>query len=424
MKLNHFTLKYLAAAMLVILSAWAAVFYINILDEVYDSLDDGLDNYRLLIIRKARKDKTVLEKAAFGEGNYEIREIRAGEALKRKDVYKDTLMYMDFENDLEPVRMLTTVFRDGAANYELKIISSMVEEDDLMEDLFYALIWLYVILLTSILLVNHVLLRRTWRPFYAALDRLRDFRLGKTAAAPVGKSNISEFRELDREVTDLLERTNRAYESQKQFLENAAHELQTPLAISLSRLELLAEKDTVAEPERRAIGEVIRTLERMKRLNKSLLLLSRIENRQFAGEEPVDLRAMALTILGEFEDLTGFRRLKVSVTGEFHPVARMNRDLAQIFWTNLLKNAIVHNIEGGVIELIFAPQGFLLRNSGIHRPLAGERLFQRFYQEDTANKNSTGLGLAITGAIAETYDIRLIYSFDGLHQWQALFPAP
>ena len=125
MKLLNQSLIYLSIPIFLIVSIWAVVFYYNMLNEIYDSIDDGLDNYKLLIIQKSKRDSTVLQKKAFDESNYAISEIQKPRALTIRDMYKDTLMYMLNEEEMEPVRMLTTAFNHGNQYYELKVISSM-----------------------------------------------------------------------------------------------------------------------------------------------------------------------------------------------------------------------------------------------------------------------------------------------------------
>ncbi|WP_138478568.1 sensor histidine kinase [Dyadobacter bucti] len=411
--LNH-TLKYLAFALFGILSVWAVIFYVNMLDEVYDSLDDGLDNYKMLIIEKAHADRSTLHKTEFAEGNYEIREISRESAKKIKDVHKDTLMYMPYEEDMEPVRLLTTSFKLDKKYYELKVISSMVEEDDLIEDLFFALIWLYIALLASILIVNNFLLKKVWKPFYKLVDQLKNFRLGKHQSFQAEDTNVKEFKVLSESVTSLVQHALETYNSQKQFIENASHELQTPIAISMNRLELLAEKNELTEAGLETIGQVIQTLERLTRLNRSLLLLSKIENRQFGETETVSVNAVVSGLREEFADFAAYKGVVISIAEKNQLNVVMQRDLAIMLISNLMKNAIVHNHTNGVLDIEIGTGYFKISNSGSAIPLDQEKIFRRFHKE-SGDKNNTGLGLAIVKAIADLYGFRITYDFDGKH---------
>ncbi|GLU52519.1 sensor histidine kinase [Dyadobacter frigoris] len=420
MKLLNHTLKYLSITLFVIISVWAAIFYINMLDEVYDSLDDGLDNYKLLIIKKAQEDSTILTRNEFAESNYEIREIPETLALPQKDIHMDTLMYMLNEEDFEPVRMLTSAFRLNNRYYELKVISSMVEEDDLIEDLFYSLIWLYVALITSIIIVNNFLLKKTWKPFYLLLEQLKQFKLGKDPVITPAETEVKEFKELNEAVGLLINRSLEAYNGQKHFIENASHELQTPLAISINKLELLAEKEDQTETNLIAIGQVIQTLERLTKLNKSLLLLSKIENKQFQDNEQVNINSVFKTIIEEFTDFADYKNVSFSFRENGQLLVEMNKNLAEILITNFIKNAIVHNIPNGFVRIIINPSSFTIHNSGSEVPLNQEYIFKRFHKK-TNEKNSTGLGLAIVKAIANLYDLSIGYSYENGHQMTVSF---
>lgn len=411
MKLRNYTLKYLSLFLPLIIGVWAAVFYFNMIDEVYDSIDDGLDNYKTLIIKKALEDSSLLHKSSFGESNYLLKEIGEADALAMRDVYKDTSMYMLNEEDFEPVRMLTTAFAYHEKYYELKVISSMVEEDDLVEDLLYSLIGLYIVLLASMLIINNLLLEKLWKPFYVLLEDLKNFRLHKQEALQVPHSGIDEFNKLNEAVSLMTANALETYKSQKQFIENASHELQTPLAISINKLELLSDK-MVDAPSAEQLVSVIETLERLTRLNKSLLLLSKIENRQFNDHELVDFNVLCRQQAEDFADFASFREVVIHIHENEPLKVKMDKGLASVLVTNLLKNAIVHNIKGGSVEITLDQSELRFSNSGKAGSLDGEKIFRRFYK-DSPEKNTTGLGLAIVKAITGLYGFSIRYEFTG-----------
>jgi len=415
MKLINYTLLYTSIALLFIVGAWAGIFYVNMLDEIYDSIDDGLANSKLLIVQKAQTDTSLLYKNEFGESNYSIQQITESKALATHDLYKDTLLYMESEEDKEPVRMLTTSFAAPAGKfYELKIISSMVEEDDLIEDLFYSVLWLYIILIVSVLFVNNIVLKKVWKPFYHAIDYLQLYKLGKSSTTIPVSTKVKEFKLLNETVSTLLARNLEAYNSQKQFIENASHELQTPLAISISKLELLTEKEDTSGDQLQTISQVIQSLERMTRLNKSLLLLSKIENKQFASDERVDFNILFKQTMDDFLDLSEFKEVHIVYYEEGHLIKRMNKDLAQILVSNLLKNAIVHNVVGGTVDITVRENFFSISNNGALNALNSEKLFSRFYKE-SVEKGTTGLGLSIVKAILDLYKGSISYDFSDKH---------
>jgi hypothetical protein len=123
MKLLNYTSIFFSAALLVIISLWAAVFYYTLLIEIYDSIDDGLDNQKGLVIRKAADDPTILQKNNFDETDYAINEIPAQAAVNFRDTYIDTMMFMQNEKSDEPVRLLKTVFLQNGKYYQLRVVT-------------------------------------------------------------------------------------------------------------------------------------------------------------------------------------------------------------------------------------------------------------------------------------------------------------
>jgi signal transduction histidine kinase len=420
MKLHNHTLLYISVAMFFIIGVWASIFYIQILDEIYDSIDDTLENYKIIIIKKAKTDSTIFYKSDFEENNYSIKKIDAEDAKHRKDLCMDTLMYMENEKDLETVRLLKTVFTINHVDYyELKVISSMVEEDDLMKNLFYSLLWLYGILLVSIFIVNTILLRKIWKPFYNLIHQLEHFNLTKSMfVAPSTK--VHEFKLLTNSLESLLKKNLELYTSQKQFIENASHELQTPLAISINKLELLSEKNNLAEADMLLLAAVIENLQRLTRLNKSLLLLSKIENKQYAEETSVSFSSICKRLTEDFGDFASFKNIQLSYIEQGELIVHMNADLAEILCSNIIKNAIIHTANDGNVSVIVNQHSVLFENTG-DKALDSEKIFHRFYK-NAVEKNNTGLGLAIVKSIADKYSFVLQYSFKDKHRIEIVFP--
>jgi signal transduction histidine kinase len=420
MKLLNYTSIFFSAALLVIISLWAAVFYYTLLIEIYDSIDDGLDNQKGLVIRKAADDPTILQKNNFDETDYAINEIPAQAAVNFRDTYIDTMMFMQNEKSDEPVRLLKTVFLQNGKYYQLRVVTSMVEEDDLVKQLFISILWLYLGLILTIILFNNFLLKKIWQPFYQLLKQLKKFRLDKPEPVANIKTKVDEFSILNETVQKFVQRNIDTYTSQKHFIENASHELQTPLAISINKLETLAEGGQLNPEQLELLASSLDHLDRLTRLNKSLLLLSRIENRQFAQQSPVDLNTITKKILADFSDQLTFSNLRLNLIEKRPCIQKMNPDLATILLINLVKNAIVHNTPGGHITIIIDNDSLKVENSGIDKPLDKEKIFSRFHA-DQSTQSSTGLGLAIVKAISDLYGFKTTYQFEQKHIIQISF---
>lgn len=420
MKLQNYTLRYLAITLLAVIPIWAGLFYVLILDEVYDNIDDDLKNSKIIIIRQAFADEKLLNTPEFGINKFTIKPLPKGN-YSYKDEFSTSAEFMEYDDDNEPIRTLKTIFNDKNGNpHELTVKASIVEEDELLEDLALALLGLYIMLVISILAVNHFLLKRIWKSFHAILDNLKNFKLGTGIRPKPVDSPIDEFKVLAKEVEEMLQRNEVIYSSQKQFIENASHELQTPLAISINKLELFAENNTLPEEQMIEIGKITDTLNRLVRLNKSLLMLSKIENQQYAEEELIDFNELIRQLADDFSDLAAYKKITIEVIENAPLHFSMNKGLATALISNLLKNALIHNHQGGSVEIVVHENSFTISNSGTAQPLNPEIIFNRFYRHTHTNE-STGLGLAIVKSIINTYSISIAYSFNGRHQFKLSF---
>lgn len=416
MKLLNHTLKYLSLTLLVVIGVWALLFYLRMIEEVEDSLDDGLGNTKMIVIQRMARDPSIADRSGFSEHSYLINRISEKSALNFRDQYQDTLMYTLNEKTLEPFRMLKTAFREKGEYYLLTLVASAVEQDDLLRNLLYSIVLLYLIILISIFAINNWLLKRIWSPFYVLLNRLKEFRLENQRQIELPATNVTEFQEVSAAVKTLVAHSINSYVNQKQFIENASHELQTPLAVSLSRLEMLSEEEGLTDKQSALIGQVISDLKRIGRLNSSLLLLTKIESKQFLEVKRIDVGEIIDKLVEDFRDFAELKKIKVSVDKKHKIQLRINPELALVLFSNLTKNAIVHNKYGGSLHVEINSNMIRISNTGELTAMDEEKIFRRF-QKGGSQSSGTGIGLAITRSITELYDFELKYNFDGLHHF-------
>lgn len=413
MKLLNQSIGIIALFVLGIIGLWAVIFYYSMIGEIKESVDEGLSNYKRQIIYRAYRDTALLKHVNFDEGFYAIRQISENEALAVRDTYRDTLIYIrkgnDDDSEPEPFRMLTTAFEDDGLFFELRVIHSMVEREDLINQLFKTTIWLYVVLIVSILFINNFVLRRVWRPFYHFLGQLKKFRLGGSDSFPTVKTKTREFIDLQDATHTLLRHNTASFEQQKQFIGNAAHELQTPLAIALNKLELLLEKGELRRHQVEDIGETMAVIERLIRLNKSLLLLTKIENHQFLDRQIVSFNQIVNNGLQELEEMADFRGIGFSIQQSAELSAMMDPSLAEIFIFNLLRNAVFHSKSQSLITVNITKREIQFINDG-KKALDATTIFNRF-QKSGSESGGSGLGLSIVKAIADLYGFDISYSF-------------
>lgn len=417
MKLLHYTYRKLSLMLFLLMAVWGVLFYYAMLDEVVDETDDTLENYGDILIKSALEDPSVLETKGTLMSFYKFRPISEEEGRHFRMVFYDSSIYIELEDENEPVRVMRTAFRmpDGQF-YELELMISILERDDMIEAILWYLGALFLLFLICTSIGIRLVLKGVFRPLHQLLDWLHSIRPGKEVPPLDNSTRIREFRELGDAAIDMGNRSYRAYEEQKQFIENASHELQTPLAIVRGKVELLAESETLTEQQMKELEAIYTTLGRAVKLNKSLLLLSRIENGQYAEMEDVSVEEILDNLLPDLLDIYEQRQVHLIRKQGEHPfIIRCNHSLAQILISNLVKNSLLHNREGGELQILTTQSSLVIKNSG-DAPLDDERLFRRFYHGAEGKKDSTGLGLAIARSIALSVSLELTYEWhDGMH---------
>lgn len=412
MKLINRTLLLLSIILFVLVSLWAVLFYFQLLSQVKTIVDQGLAHYKIIVIDKLSKDTEIEQNPFFEENNYILKQVSEDFALRVRDNYKDTLVFSKLKNTTYQTRLLTTAFANFRGDYyEMKLISNELNKGALLKKIAISLIWLYILLFVCIILVNNFVLKKTWQPFYELLSYLDKFRLDKEALPKFSKTNIEEFKLLNHSVKSLIETNIGIYKNQKHFIENVSHELQTPLAIGVNKLELLAGDKRLSKEQIEKIGGIIETFQRMSALNKSLLLFSKIENRQFIATKEVSFGNLFSKVIEDFTDFSKYKNIQINYIKLTDWTYLINPDLALILVMNLVKNSIIHNIKGGKVTITLNKASFTIENTGAEPELSSIKMFQRFNKK--ANQNSsTGLGLAIVKAITDVSGLVINYSYE------------
>lgn len=397
----------------IMLSAWAVFFYIAIIAEVNDEVDDSLEDYSETIIIRALAGEELPSKNNGSNNQYYLTEISNEYALLHEKVcYKDSMIYIAEKEETEPARILTTIFRDEAGLYhELTVSTPTIEKEDLKGAILGWIIFLYMALLLTIILTCIWVFHRNMKPLYELLRWLDGYHIGKESQPLKNETKIMEFRKLNEAVIRNAKRSEHLFEQQKQFIGNASHEIQTPLAICQNRLEMLMEDDSLSESQLEELVKMYQTLEYITKLNKSLLLLSKIDNGQFPETKEMELNTLLKQYIDDYKEVYAYRKIELNVEERGIFRISMNESLAVALLTNLLKNAFVHNIDGGHIRIVITNRSITFCNSGIKQSLNQTHIFERFYQGNK-KEGSTGLGLAITDSICKLQHLTLRYYFE------------
>ena len=411
MKLFHLVLWRISLALIVVLTVWAGFFYMAVVEEVNDEVDDTLEDYSEGLIIRALSGEDMPTASNGSNNQYYLYEVSESYAASHPQItYRDEMVFITEKSETEPARVLITIFRTEDERYmELVVYTPTIEKLDLLRAILGWIIFLYVLLLLIILSINIWVFRKNMKPLYVLLKWLDSSQLGKKNEPLENTTKITEFRKLNAATMAFAERGEKLFEQQKTFIGNASHEMQTPLAICRNRLEMLMEDETLTEHQLNELIKTHQTLENLTRMNRSLLLLCKIENGQFADTRSVCLNDILAHYLDDYKEVYAYRNITVTVTTDSSFCVEMNDSLVSVLVTNLLKNSFVHNIDGGFIYIKITANTFEISNTG-ERPLDRERIFERFYQGQKKG-GSTGLGLALVDSICKANHLTIDYTY-------------
>lgn len=351
---------------------------------------------------------------------YDIAEGKADPGTELNEP-RDTTIYYAGKKQSIPFEALTGQFSFNGLSYTVTTYVSSVEISHLIIKVFLAQAFILLLLLIAIVILNRRSSRSLWKPFFTTMKKVNEYDI--TRSQPIelpGHTGTAEFDELNKTLTNLIEKVNNAYHHQKQFVENASHEMQTPLAIIRSKLELLINKPELNEKVAALLGDITEANDRLSQMNRTLLLLTKIENNQFPETQPVNLYHTLQQFLNNFQNhYDDFPVLTIGMKEGV--VVHANYSLIEILISNLLKNAIVHNVPEGKINLTLNESEMIIANTGLPPEVSTDELFERFKKGSHRTK-TTGLGLALVKQICRLYNYSVNYEYsEGWHKVTVIF---
>ncbi|NCI51998.1 HAMP domain-containing histidine kinase [Sediminibacterium roseum] len=317
--------------------------------------------------------------------------------------------YNKLEDEKEPIRQLSFTVNAGGKLYMVSVNQSKTETEDLLQLIILVTVCMIAFILLSNYLINRKLITRLWKPFYTTIDTIKDYQLAVKTPLQLSKQDIDELDLLNDSLNKMTTRIYQDYVALKTFTENASHEMQTPLAVIRSKVESMLQ---LAEGKELFIQQLL-TIEdatlKLSKLHQSLLLLTKLGNRQFELSENINLTQILQAKLAEREELIEAQELTVAVTAD-EVCLSFHKHLAEIMINNLLNNVIRYTPMHGTVAISLNDYSLSIKNYAADGPLNKEKIFQRFYKEEQLAE-STGLGLAIVKEICTLAGFTIAYNY-------------
>ncbi|WP_163713402.1 sensor histidine kinase [Mangrovibacterium lignilyticum] len=409
-KLNR---NYIAYSFLCLIIAGIVIYY-SISIVVSIQLEEKLKNSTLQI-------ETMLKQGE--EINYlpSLVEVSKISAANLPPLYSDTVIYNNYEDEYEEYRQLSKTVHANGQHYLITVRESKIESEDLAITL-VVVIFLTLILFTgSLVFLSRKVMVKIWAPFYQNLKTIKQFSVKDHFPVQLKQTNIQEFDELNEVLSLLTTKISDDYRSLKQFTEDASHEIQTPLAIITAKLEALIDDSELSTQQTETIRSVFNSVRRLSRLNQGLVLLTKIENNQFVDSKILSVNLLIEEKLQDFHELLELKEIQAETLVKAELMLETNPVLADIVINNLFSNSVNHNSPKGKIQINILKEQLEICNSGEAPIRNSERLFARFYKENSSSK-SVGLGLAIVNKICEVQGWQVDYRFEaGMHCFRIQF---
>ena len=391
---------------------WGWLSYRTMSKKIHADTDLILKSYSSDIIMRLLSGKELPERFNGAYNTYYIQSLTPEEAAESPAVeYGEAEAFLKSQEDFASSRIRSQIFQDNEGNFR-KITVSLptFEQDMLIEHVFWWTMLLFIVLLASVLAIGLVLLNYNMKPLYRLLDWIDRYEPGVQGSKVPSDTDIVEFRKLASAIEHAVTRFETQYEERKIFIGNASHELQTPLAVCSNRIEMMLEHPDMTEALAEEMIKVHRSLSGLIRLNKTLLLLSKIENGQFPQTADVDMNALAKESIELHQEIYDHKNIAAEIDGEDRFVHRIDEQMASVLIGNLVKNAFLYTPSGGTINVTMSKTGFSISNTG-NAPLDKDKVFRRFYQPSGRKEGATGLGLALAYSVCMNNGVDITYEF-------------
>ncbi len=415
LKIQTYTNRYYLLALLVFFSFAGILLYFLIQYDLDRELDEELISERAKILNVMSRIDSLDINASLLNDNISYSKI--SQSRFENTVLCDSTMLDNESNEFIPYRLIKFTAKTKYCNYKIFIRKSEIESSDLVAGIFISLMIVFILSGTLLFVSNYYFSKRLWAPFLETIRIIKSLKLNDISDNLEFKtSNISEFNDLNLSLQQMSQRIKSDYIQLKDFSENASHELQTPLAIIHSKLESLLQSKELNKNDAMLINQALESTVRLSNLNRTLLMLTKIENQQFSNKQKVSFADTFSKYIDLYNELISNKNLKVQFNSDMDFVYEIDPVLSDILVSNLLNNSIRHNNLNGHISISIFENGFEIINSGNAPDSSPESLFIRFKKGNSTSGN-IGLGLALVKEIvsANSLYIKYVYS-EGLHK--------
>jgi signal transduction histidine kinase len=408
-KLLHKTQQVYIIYLIIIFLIIAPLFYFTTKKLYLEDTQETLKLNKDRFVKQILPDFKIKDIKTWNKYNPDNLILINNSSLKKDSIFS-TFFYNKLENEYEPYCVLYSPIKIENKPYLYTAKINLVETEDLILNIAILFISLVILLMFGMLVITQRLSRSIWKPFYSLINQIENFEIDKYTLPEFAPTNIEEFNRLNNAIEKLINRNIKIYNTQREFIDNAAHELQTPLAIFRSNIDLLIQSENLTTKQAQIITTINKNIDKLIKLNKNLLILSKIDRNTEIEVEQFNLNEILEKQISFFKEQANAKQVNFQYKCENNILVTANKNLTEILCSNLLLNALQHNIDNGIVSVEIKQNRLIVSNTSNQPEITNDRLFNRF-AKSPQNKQGNGLGLAIVKKIIDQNNWKISYMY-------------
>ncbi|MCK5344260.1 MAG: HAMP domain-containing histidine kinase, partial [Candidatus Heimdallarchaeota archaeon] len=274
-------------------------------------------------------------------------------------------------------RKKTIVFEEQGTFYQLVITKSLQDFYRLKNDIFGALIPAFIILAVAIILFNSLLSGSLFKPFNKILSQMRTYKVGSGAGIKSVNTTTTEFRKMQQLYHEMVDRIENDYRNLKEYTEDMAHEIQTPLTVIRNKTENLIADEALMKQHASTIKIIYDETNHISKLGNTLNLLTKIENQEFSKIERIPTYAVIEKHIESISEVARLKSLNIERELSEQHILFIDPFLLDIVLKNLLRNALRYGNLDGPITIKTTADSFSVSNYGPALEEMPEKIFER-----------------------------------------------
>ena len=372
------------------------------------------DTDETLILNKERFEKQILPGFKIKDistwNTYNPENLILDKIPIKKDSIFSTIDFSELEQEDEPYRMLFSPIKIEGQPYLYTEKINLVEAEDLLFSIAILFITLIILLMIGVFIITNRISKKIWKPFYELIHQIEEFEIDKDPKPHFKTTTIEEFNRLNEAVEKLMRKNIKIYNNQREFIDNAAHELQTPLAIFRSKIDLLIQRDDLTHGQAAIVVTINENIDRLIKLNKNLLILSKIDRNIELEVEKFSLKLLLEKQIEFFSGQANTKQIQIKNRINDDVIVNANKNLTEILFSNLLLNAMKYNVKNGTVIIELDNGKVSVSNTSDQTKIPKDKLFNRF-SKSNQNQQGNGLGLAIVKKIVDQNNWEITYNY-------------